>query len=357
MKKLLITLLVTSAALQPGAHLIAMHAQAKATVCCPACTFENKNTATTCAMCERSLEEEKKQLQAAIEASIKSDLAKKQKDADQALALNLHKQEQKAAQDAASIAAIQALQKQDQKAAQATGYDASIALAMKLQQEAKEAHWQPAQLDNTPLTAAELKTLNIKMLQPVRQDVGSNTCGGHALVNALLINKALKNGLPVSAKLQGDEQKTQFSLATQYYTNKTKQQKQSLKDMQSDEIEDVAKYLGVRNVFVIDKDPNLMILDTVKDRLKEVSVNAGVAHFIFNTGGHWILFSLIKNGIDSLHLYYTDSIPKQNIPTVLHPYIRIIKNQCEKQNGPAHAAAAQPAAAQAEEKPVTCTIC
>jgi len=308
MKKLLITLLVTSAALQPGAHLIAMHAQAEATVYCPACTFENENTATTCAVCETSLEEEKKQLQAAIEASIKSDLAKKQEEADHALILQLQEQDQKA---------------------EAADDDASIALALKLQQEAQQAHWQPAQLDNRPLTAAELKTLNIKMLQPVRQDIGSNTCGGHALVNALLINNALENGLPVSAKLQGNEQKTQFLKATQYYKKQTKQKKQSMANMSSAEIEDMAKHLGVQNVFVIDKDPNLMILDTVKDRLKELSVNAGVAHFIFNTGGHWILFSLIKNDIDSLHLYYTDSIPKPNIPRVLHPYIRIIKNQCE----------------------------
>ncbi|MCX5924716.1 MAG: zinc finger Ran-binding domain-containing protein [Candidatus Dependentiae bacterium] len=359
MKKVLITLLITSAALQTGTHLIAMNVQAEATVCCSVCTFENKYTSVNCEVCETSLaqvkkeinnareERERKQLQAAIEASIALDLAKKQEEADLALALDFQKQEEKAAQDAASIAAIQALQEEDQKqeAADHPDHDASFALAMALEQEAQQLDWQPAQLDNTPLSPAELKTLNIIMLTPVRQAFGSATCGGHAVVNALLINKALEKGLPVSANLQGPEQKTQFSQATAYYKQQTKSKQQSMQNMQSGEIEHMAKHLGVHNVFVIDKDPTLMSLNTVTDRLKELSVNAGVAHFIFNTGGHWILFSVIKDNLDSLQLYYTDSIPKAYIPKVLHPYIRLVKNNFEHLSGPADAAAAEPAQA------------
>jgi hypothetical protein len=139
----------------------------------------------------------------------------------------------------------------------------------------------------------------------VTQQKGSS-CGYHAVYNAQSVETLVLDGTPITSSAVIQE-------ARQY------QQHIQRNALITDELIDLANQLDIDNFYCVDGGQGLTFAGSsagAQDgnrflqavRTQNQHINPLIGHFIVNTGGHWVVFSVIKESGEQPVIIYTDSL-------------------------------------------------
>lgn len=145
---------------------------------------------------------------------------------------------------------------------------------------------------------------HIQQIQ-VTQQTGSS-CGYHSVYNAQAVETLALAGMPLTSAAVVQEARQYRNLI----------QRDAIL---GDTIIDLANQLGIENLYCINgrnglafagssqdaQDGNLFLNDV---RTQRQHVQTMIGHFVVNTGGHWVVFSVIKNPGQEATIVYMDSI-------------------------------------------------
>ena len=131
-----------------------------------------------------------------------------------------------------------------------------------------------------------------------------STCGYHATFNAKAIQDLVQEGKAITEKNVQEYARKYFHHLSNH-------------SLETVEIIMLARVLGLKNVYFLAYDKKIGVkpagvfdvehdLDTMLQTAK--TKKAALAHFICNTGNHWVLLSLIKKPGKKPYLVYLDSI-------------------------------------------------
>ncbi len=156
-----------------------------------------------------------------------------------------------------------------------------------------------------PVEKIELPALSTATIQLQANQQSGATCGYHAAFNAKAIQDLFKAGTPIDEKAIQHQARTYFRYLGKH-------------DLEIAEIIiDVGQKIGLKNVYFLGYDRKNGVypagvlneqedLDTFFKTLQ--TKQAFLAHFICNTGGHWVLISLFKQPQKPLRIIYLDSV-------------------------------------------------
>lgn len=160
------------------------------------------------------------------------------------------------------------------------------------------------------LLALGAQILAVPHIQQIRviQQTGSS-CGYHSVYNAQAVETLALAGMPLTAASIVQE-------AVQY---RNFIQRDAIL---GDTIIDLANQLGIANLYCINGRNGLAFAGSSQDaqdghqflndvRTQRQHVQPMIGHFVVNTGGHWVVFSVIKNPGQEATIVYMDSMNTQ----------------------------------------------
>jgi len=159
---------------------------------------------------------------------------------------------------------------------------------------------QPQQGDNAP-RISECRTVTVPSVQQGR---GSAECGLYALCNAYAIEQCVENNQPVTNQTAQNNCRQAYRRFQQadlgYHRDLVSEQIEQARDVVFGDLltGNNCALLGVRaNAEVHGASPET---ETVIENLANGHINS--AHFVTNTGGHWVLLSVVRT--DNLYIIY-----------------------------------------------------
>ncbi len=135
------------------------------------------------------------------------------------------------------------------------------------------------------------------------------TCGGHAIINAQAIQQLFNSNKVITA----ENIKANAQLYTGFIPGE---------NLETSELYTFADQLGVQ-IFTLYINGNRQLAPMTTYRIPEFQTllrdlhnpNKRICeHFVFNTGGHWVVASIVKERNQTPHIYYQDSANTQGRP-------------------------------------------